>query len=178
MARIKQVKYKLNLSQLFGTRFPNDSSLRDTIAQEVLDRIIERTQSGIDKNGQKFKPYSAAYAKAKGVSRDSVDLTLYGDMLESMDIVDATAETVVLGFPDSHENAKAYNHTEGVTVPRRDFFGLPQEELDTIKDKYIDEVLDAKARKSAGIQDEDFEVDSRKIIEEILLGQRDEELGI
>ena len=47
-------------------------------AQRQRDRIVKRTGLGLDVSGQKFKPYTPAYAKRKAkTGRDSgtVDLT-------------------------------------------------------------------------------------------------------
>jgi len=101
----------------------------------VADRIQERTTSGKDINGSNFKIYSKEYAKQKGVTRNSVDLVLTGDMLTSFE--DAQTQTNVVKIKLKDEEApKAYNHNVGDTLPTRTFFGI-------ISDSEIDSIIDS-----------------------------------
>lgn len=176
MARVKKVKFKVNLSDMFGERVPDNQDFKEGVAQAILDRIQERTESGMDKEGRSFTPYSDAYAKRKGVSAGDVDMTLFGDMLSDMDIVNMSSQTVTLGFPDETENAKAFNHTTGDTVPKRDFFGLPQKDLREIARRFSSELKELKSRERRGEPEDDETIES--VIRGILSGQFDEDLGI
>ena len=150
MARVPKVKFKINLAEIFGSR-DFGRGTKEAIGQAVIDRIVERTQTGIDKNGKRFKGYSAAYKdslafKVNGKS-DLVNLTLTEDMLSSMTIIEQTAQTITIGFDDSTENAKAYGHISGMeghpTIKKgkvRDFLGLPQRDIDLITDEFQSEV--------------------------------------
>jgi hypothetical protein len=67
------------------------------------------------------------------------NLTLSGDMLSSLNIVEQTAKTITIGFDDATENAKAFGHISGMqghpTIKNgkvRDFLGLPDKELKSI----------------------------------------------
>ena len=168
------VKYKLNLQEIFGETIPDDDEFKERFTQAVIDRIIERTQSGIDKDSRPFKKYSKKYAASKG--QDNVDMTVFGDMLESIDLIESTSQTITLGFSDD-QNPKAYNHTIGDTLPKRDFFGLPKKDLAELAESFSDEL---KALKDIN-EDRDFEVaedDLSDVIRGILQGNFDEDLGI
>ena len=54
------------------------------ILQKVKTSILKRTKRGYDVDGNKFKPYTPAYAKSKGSKK--VNLTNTGQMLDSLDI--------------------------------------------------------------------------------------------
>lgn len=154
MARVPRMRYDINLSEIFGTTV-TDRALREAIAQTAIEKIIERTRSGTSLRGTTFKGYSKSYMdsltfKAHGKSGD-VDLTLTGDMLDQLTVTDSTDTKISLGWSDGTQNAKAYNHNTGDTLPKREFFGLQQKEISEIRDIYIDAVRDfAELDKSKG----------------------------
>lgn len=88
--------------------FPMPSSIKLTdkvlmteIGQQAITAIRSRTRLGRDQDGQPFAAYSPGYARAKareygGSSR--VNLTLSGDMLSTLSIVDVTATSVTIGW--------------------------------------------------------------------------------
>jgi hypothetical protein len=125
-----------------------DESERDAIAIEVIDRIKRRTQSGLDKNGDTFAPYSKAYReslefKIAGKTAQ-VDLTLSEDMLDSLQILENKSNgKVVIGYQQgSAENGKADGNIRGTygrsapVAPGRDFLGISSNELESITSKY------------------------------------------
>jgi len=127
------VRLKINLKKLLG-KSPSDE-LKDAIAQKAIDLIEERTkrQKGVkDQKLENFPKYSKEYAKEKGSKK--VDLTLSGDMLGLMDVVKETKNTIEIGWEDDTENAKAFNHTTGDTLPKRNFFDLTKREVTKLKD--------------------------------------------
>jgi len=78
-------------------------STRDLMREVGLlarERVIRRTLAGQDQDGQRFEPYSAAYAlqKAKEVGPGGVNLQLSGAMLNALTIIDLTDKSVTLGF--------------------------------------------------------------------------------
>jgi len=93
------VVIKRNFSRFQDMTFVNRGVMRE-LGDLVRERIIRRTLSGQDAEGQAFAPYSAGYAKRKsdalGTSR--VDLSVSGEMLNAMQIVAVTDRTVTLGF--------------------------------------------------------------------------------
>lgn len=167
MARVPKVKYKINLDELFGSSLDYSSSTKQAVGQAVIDRIVERTQEKrIDKFGKRMAGYSKSYAnslagqvggKSPG---QSANLTLSGDMLGSLTIIDQTAKTITIGFDDSTENAKAYGHISGMeghpTIKKgkvRDFLGLPQTELNAIANEFVEDV--ARESQIRGTEDRD-----------------------
>jgi len=70
------------------------------VGRLVIERIVERTQRGVDAGGQAFRGYSRGYATRKreagGTSR--VDLRVSGEMLNALDITDVTERSVSIGF--------------------------------------------------------------------------------
>lgn len=149
MGRVRKLKLKFNLSELFGETIPDDAGLREAIGGAIIERIRERTQDGVDKNGRKFKKYSEAYKNsadfaAFGKNENEVNMTLSGDMLGSLDIIEQTKQTIAIGFADDDQNVKAFNHVTGDTVPQRDFFGLPKKELMNIVEEFRPVVEDLK----------------------------------
>ena len=105
----------------------------EAFADAAVDLINNRTLDGTDVyTGVSFTPYSEEYAKKKGVSRNSVDLFLDGDMLDSVDggVSGRNIELEVGG--SSTNKAKAYNHQTGDTLPARTWFGITAAEARAI----------------------------------------------
>jgi hypothetical protein len=67
------------------------------LARETIRR---RTARGISADGTPFAPYSKSYAlqKGKALGPGPVNLTVSGDMLNALQIVDVTETSVTLGF--------------------------------------------------------------------------------
>lgn len=148
-------QYKVNLVKVFNRSYGSESKelrskLRSSLSNPqfrrqfsaaVIERIIERTQSGIDKNGQDFKEYSASYKASDtfqiyGKKKNNVDLELTGEMLSSLKGVTKMQE-IVIEMIGSNNKAKAHGHINGIKSKKygkvkRDFLGLPDEDLDTI----------------------------------------------
>lgn len=59
-------------------------------------------------------------------------------MLRSLDIIDISADTITIGFDDDTEEAKAANHNQGITVPKRPFFGITKSEATEIAEENFD----------------------------------------
>lgn len=154
-----KVKQKINLEEEFGVDFKGRRSLREAIGGAIIERIRKRTEAGqgISFTGDQGRPvklkapYSKTYAstldfKAAGKSRGNVNMKLTGDMLGLMDIVSQDGNSITIGWSDREENAKAYNHSVGDTVPKRPFFGVSKKELSEIKREFSDEIAEAQKR--------------------------------
>jgi len=61
-------------------------------------------------------------------------------MLASLFIKDTTANTITIGLKTAKQRLKAENHIHGVTLPKRDFLGLPATELQSVADEFEDDV--------------------------------------
>jgi hypothetical protein len=121
---------RINLKSLLG-RTPTQEE-KERFALAAVELINNRTLDGKDIDGKKFTKYSEAYAEEKGVTRDSVDLFLSGDMLDSIEPVAQTANTVTIGLSGDLNLLKSDNHNRGVTLPKREFFGVTKKEADRI----------------------------------------------
>lgn len=151
MSAPKVTKYTasqtIELDEAFGIDFKGNRELREYIGQLIIDRIRTRTEAGIGMKisdsgkGKVFDltsvPYSKKYVESAefknfGKSKNDVNMTLTGDMLGLMDVVDQSGNTITIGWDDDTQQAKAANHIKGVTVPARPFFGISNEELKSI----------------------------------------------
>lgn len=131
----------MNLDELFGTLTPNSTELRQAVGQAIIDKIRERTESNIDKNGKRFPNYSDEYASsiefaAYGKSKSDPNLTQTGDMLGLMDIIEEKKNKIVIGWDDDNEAGKAHGHVTGSVGKTRDFLGLPEKDLEEIADEF------------------------------------------
>ena len=119
-----------------------DPDKREEIADLVIERIVERTDQGKDKEGKSFTKYSKAYIesldfKIAGKSK-TPNLQLSGDMLAAIKLLKSTRNWIEIGFEKgTEENGKADGNIRGTygkpspVGPKRDFLGI----LDNDKDK-------------------------------------------
>lgn len=97
-------------------------------------RIRNRTERGLDQDRRPFKPYSAAYAAKKGVSRRHVTLRLTGGMLRGFTVRRATSRSVTLG--PTTGRARAIAHQAGAGhLPKRAWMGLSRDDRKFLKDE-------------------------------------------
>jgi hypothetical protein len=130
------VDIEIDLKKLLGGAAANPE-VRQVFFESALQVLDKRTESSRDVNGKIFPKYSKAYkdslAFAAAGKSNAVNMTLTGDMLGSIQIESADANKMVVGFgSDETENAKAFNHNTGDTVPKREFFGWTDAELNSI----------------------------------------------
>lgn len=130
------VSQVINLEDLFGVSFSGEKSLRLAIAQKVIDHIVKRTEEGSSVFGGGFKPYSEDYKNTAEFKLlkdgDTVNMKLTGSMLNDINLLSDSANTIRIGFEDETEILKAFNHNTGDTVPRRAFFGVTEKEAKEI----------------------------------------------
>lgn len=141
----QKVSQRYNLKELLG--YAPNSKQKQMFYNLAVDKIVSRTADGRDINGRNFTPYSESYAEAKGVSRNSVDLILTGDMLSSFKENQAQPNMVEIKIEGGVNAKKAYNHDTGDTLPQREFFGFSNErdlqdiisQVDSAKDPRSDQ---------------------------------------
>lgn len=97
--------------------------------------------SGLDSNRVPFVPYSEEYKnslrfKQARKSKSRVDLRLTNQMLSSIRLIDSIDGQLIIGIDDMSQVAKAYNHIVGDTLPRRNFLGIAEDELNSILLQY------------------------------------------
>lgn len=120
---------------------------QEEIGDLIVERIVERTDQGRDKDGRAFAKYSQAYKNSldfKNAGKGPVNLQLSGDMLASLKVLGSTKNWVEVGFEKgSEENAKADGNirgTYGSDTPdpkkARDFLGIEAAKLARIV-KYV-----------------------------------------
>jgi hypothetical protein len=159
------IEQEIDLKEIFGVDFRNKRSLKEALAQAIIDKMVSRTESGKgisfgkDGRGRKVKlksPYSKEYSKsddfkAFGKSRSNVNLKLTGDMLGSIDVKSVSGNKVRVGITDEEEILKAFNHSTGDTVPKRPFFGVSKSELLQIKREFGSDIREIiKERERSG----------------------------
>lgn len=121
------------------------------VADLVIERIVDRTLKGKDKDGNPFAGYSDEYIKSldfknAGKSKSKVDLTLSGDMLAALTILKEQEGKIKVGFEkNSKENGKAdgnirgtYGKSRANKDKARPFLGISKEELKDILDLVVD----------------------------------------
>jgi len=98
----RDVSQTFNLEELLGVSFRGETSLRLAIAQAVIDRIVERTQDeNVDRSGNRFEGYSEEYEDTtafKLLKDGDVDMTLTGNMLNSIEVLNHGPNTIQIGF--------------------------------------------------------------------------------
>ena len=110
---------------------------KQEIAARILSAIILNSKNGYDKNGNPFAEYTKQYAEIKGSS--DVDLTLSGEMLDSMKVLKIGRDYIDIGYDGRTKQAGkaegnilgSYGRTPNQSKAR-DFLGIPEDELDTI----------------------------------------------
>lgn len=138
---------ELSLKDDLGIDFQLNPNTARQLGLSLADVIRTRTrdqQSPL--TGGAFARYSDEYAEKKGVSPTEVDLTLLGDMLDSITVTDVFTDRIVLGFDDTNQVPKAYNHHTGDTVPARPFFGLTRDEIDDVKRNLSERLKDEETK--------------------------------
>lgn len=121
----REVSQKFNLKELLGYS-PTDEQKR-LFYELAVTKMVNRTADGKDIDGNEFEPYSEAYAEKKGVSRNSVDLILEGDMLSSFEQSLERRNIIKIKVEQGLQTLKSYNHNVGDTLPRRTYFGFNDE---------------------------------------------------
>lgn len=139
----KWTSRKINISKRYNEQE------REAIAFEIISYIQERTRDGRGKDGKKWESpadkYTSAYRKsldfknAKG-GQTKVDLTLSGDMLDSIDLLEDQSGQLTIGISDSDpDQPKAegnirgsYGKPQGKKSKARDFLAISKDEVNDI----------------------------------------------
>lgn len=141
---IDDVSQEIDLEKYLGKAVQYAPEVKESIAQDIIDLILGRTEQGYDRDYKKLKsPYSDSYAKSlafkvAGKSKNEVNMKLFGDMLGSLDLIKETRTKITIGFRDQDQIPKAYNHNVGDTLPKRPFFGVSNSDIEEIVEPYKD----------------------------------------
>lgn len=120
---------------------------RTELADLVIEYMYDRTDKGLDKRNNAFKPYSDDYKNSLagriGGKGSKVNLQLSGDMLAAMTLQKSTRGKIKIGFSDEENRAKAegnilgsYGQPSANRDKARDFFGITKKKLK----EFIDDV--------------------------------------
>lgn len=135
---------EIDLSKVTDKKISN--KITEVIAEDIIDFIIERTKSGKGKDGERFPGYSAEYKKSLEFKiagkTNKVDLTLSGEMLDSIEIIEAKNGKIKFGYSSSNPMA---GRAEGNMIgsyggkpnpgKERRFLEISQKELSRIVQK-------------------------------------------
>jgi hypothetical protein len=78
-----------------------DKALMREIGLLALEQIRTRTRLGQDMHGQAFAPYHPGYAQQKAEAvggSGTVNLTVSGDLLNALQVIEVTDTSVTLGW--------------------------------------------------------------------------------
>lgn len=138
------LKMRLNLAKVMREGFSDQQRraltpliksdvIKRQFGREVIDRILQRTESGKDKDGVRFTPYSKAYKESRAFKiygkSSRVNLRLSGEMHASIGVLATSSNTVTIAIPEGEQEKKARGHISGSgNLPMRDFWGISMED--------------------------------------------------
>lgn len=117
---------------------------RRDIGNRIIDYIVNRTKAGRGVDNKRFLgpdgdgKYADSYVdsnefKTAGKTKGRINLSLSGDMLDSLEIIDISiAGRIVIGFESQEENDKSVYMRE----KNYDFMGLSDQELNAIVSEF------------------------------------------
>jgi len=130
------------------SRFQKSKKPMKKIVDDVSDRIDERTAAGLDFEGKRFVPYSAAYAKKKG--KRKVDLKDTGLMLKSKKkkVLSPTHGRITIANTQNRQVIAAI-HNEGIgKQKKRAFLDITKAGFAKIVKKHYDDPIGEMAKGS------------------------------
>lgn len=130
---VDEMSQEVDLKRYLGRAPTTEEKM--LFAELAIEQINQRTLDGKTIHGGKFKKYSKTYADLKGVSRDSVDLFLEGNMLDSVVTDFDDSNRVKIFINDDLNTAKGFNHHIGDTLPKRPWFGLTTDEVRSLSEQ-------------------------------------------
>lgn len=140
----KEVSQEIDLEEIAGVDLSGDPSLKEVIGQALIDVIVERSKSGKDIDRTPFKKYPKSYKESDQYAAfgktSNVNMDLTGNMLSDIDVKPAPGSIIKLGFRDSVNNAKSFNHMTGDTVKQRQFFGLRDKDVKDVLTRFQTEI--------------------------------------
>ncbi|MBC96401.1 MAG: hypothetical protein CME63_01520 [Halobacteriovoraceae bacterium] len=154
-----RVTLEIDLNEVLGGSVDDATAL--SAGTEIVDRIVEFARNGRNAAGKSFKHYDEDYVEseefqAAGKSKSNVNMTLYGDMLAQLNVIEVNSGRITLGWEDETQAKKAYAHMTGFkghpTIKngtKREFLGVSQKLLDEIKDQFS--VEDRDTNESASV---------------------------
>lgn len=128
-----KVEQRIDLSEFSDVELGEFQKLQ--VGQALIDRIVERSESGRDVNGKRFPAYSKEYKQSEDFERygktpSERDMTLRGNMLEGIDL-EISGNDLVIKMEDDQAPKAHGNITgqEGKWGYERDFFGVTDRDV-------------------------------------------------
>lgn len=150
MASEANLKFTINYDV---TELNLSATQRKELGNKVIERIVDRTrEEQLDKNNKPWKTpeYSEAYSKsadfkAAGKQKGTVNLTLTGDMLDDLKVIEHGVGYIDIGYKTSYSGAGKVEGniigSYGKPNPRpkyaRDFLGIKKDELGMLLEEVI-----------------------------------------
>lgn len=126
----------------------SDSELR-AIGTDIIDHIVDRTRNNnLDKDNRPLRAYSEEYKNSlefniAGKSASDVNLTLTGEMLDSLEVLRVRKGAIEIGYRSGSINDKvegnrigSYGQPNGDPRKARDFLGIHPTDLSGILKSY------------------------------------------
>jgi hypothetical protein len=113
----------------------------ELIAEEILNFIVERTKKGKGMDGSSFPAYSSAYKNSDafklGGKTSKVNLTLSGEMLDSIEVIKARNGKLSFGYSDKNDMSGraegnitgSYGKPQGDSSKARRFLDISPKEI-------------------------------------------------
>ena len=123
--------FTLDVSTLLGAQD------RELLGQLIIERLVDRTQSGRNIDGRSFARYSREYVEwLRRIGADTGrDLTLTGEMLNSISVLRHSQGSITIGLePGSFAARKAgWNQGGNPSIPSRPFMGITDSEAASLE---------------------------------------------
>lgn len=94
------VRIERDFPRLTELRLTNREVMTE-VGRLAIETIVRRTRQGVGSQGQALAPYSQGYARLKAAelgTASPVNLTVSGDMLNSLQIIEVDDTSVTLGW--------------------------------------------------------------------------------
>lgn len=157
---------------------------RKAIALEILNFIRKRSEDGIAVNGSAFPEYSKEYIKSldfknAGKSSGKRNLTLSGDMLAAIKLLDNQRGKIKIGYDTGDSEAGraegnqigSYGMSSGNRSKARPFIGIKRKDLEEILSMFPIDDDEARDKQVANTLDGDLISDD--IVDSLYGGEDD-----
>lgn len=130
---------EIDLKSYLG-REASDSTT-ELIAEEIINFIVERTKKGKGMDGSSFPSYSTSYKNSDafklGGKTSKVNLTLSGEMLDSIEVIKAKNGKLSYGYSDKNDMSGraegnitgSYGKPQGDNSKARRFLDISPKEI-------------------------------------------------
>lgn len=149
------VRIEIDLTELFGDELLDRQSVRQSLAQEVIDAIVKKAENFGGKYSDEYS--ESAEFRAFGKSKSDVNLTLSGQMLSALDVISDNRDKIVIGWEQGSEDGKKAHGNitgkNGQVKTKRDFFKLTESELKAIARQYRDDLTGEERPEGRTVQD-------------------------